>query len=119
MEAGAGAWIGETDALTILRLVSDAWDERVVLRSLIAEHGYTQYVRRLDKAGHQIGGRHVARPEVAMLRELEKLLSVWLGQLGLNPSDRGRLGLDQVRTKATGLVAIRAERAQKAGRPRD
>jgi P27 family predicted phage terminase small subunit len=108
MQAGAGSWIGETDALATLRLVKDAWDERAVLRALIAEHGYTQDGQ---------GGVKVARPEVGMLRALEGQLTTWLSQLGLNPADRGRLGLAQVQAKATGLAALREERALKAGRP--
>ena len=63
-----------------------------------------------------VEGRIYARPEVAMLRELEKRLTTWLGLLGLNPADRGRLGLAQVRTKATGLAALREEVALKARR---
>ena len=31
MAAGAGSWIGETDALFTLRLVRDGWDERRLL----------------------------------------------------------------------------------------
>jgi P27 family predicted phage terminase small subunit len=107
MAAGADQWIGETDALATLRLVKEAWDERKALRELIAEHGYTQ---------HNKDGVVVARPEVAMLREVEKQLTGWLGLLGLNPADRGRLGLAQVKAQATGLAALRAERALKAGR---
>jgi len=111
MAAGAATWIGETDALATLRLVRDAWDERQVLRDLIAKHGYTD-VATSDRGG----SRPIARPEVAMLRDVEKQITVWLGQLGLNPSDRGRLGLAEVRAKATGLSALREERALKAGR---
>jgi len=108
MRAGAGSWIGETDAVATLRLVLQGWDERERLRALIEEHGHTQ---------HNKDGVVIARPEVAMLRELERSLTAWLSQLGLNPADRGRLGLAQVQAKATGLAALREERALKAGRP--
>lgn len=107
MEQGADQWIGSTDALATLRLVKDGWDERLMLRTILEEQGYTQLN---DK------GVVIARPEVAMLREVEKQLTVWLGLLGLNPADRGRLGLAQVKAKATGLAALREERALKAGR---
>ena len=106
MAAGAGEWISEVDALTTLRLVKDAWDERAVLKAIIAREGHTQ----------EVDGRIWARPEVGMLRELEKRLTTWLGLLGLNPADRGRLGLAQVQAKATGLAALREEVAAKAGR---
>ena len=99
MAAGAAAWISETDALFTLRLVKDGWDERRQLRRVIDEEGHTQYVVRLDRAGNEVGGRITARPEVAMLRELEKQLTTWLSQLGLNPSDRGRLGLGRVQAR--------------------
>ena len=105
MEAGAGTWISETDALVTLRLVTEAWDERAALRGVIAKYGHTTSKRK-----------PVARPEVKMLRELEKQLTVWLSQLGLNPADRGRLGLAEVKAKATGLAALREEAALKAGR---
>ena len=106
MAAGAGEWISEVDALTTLRLVKDAWDERAVLRGVIAREGHTQ----------EVDGRIWARPEVGMLRELEKRLTTWLGLLGLDPADRGRLGLAQVKAKPTGLAALRAGLATKAGR---
>jgi P27 family predicted phage terminase small subunit len=108
MAAGAGSWIGETDALATLRLVTEAWDERAALRANVEEHGHTQINEK---------GLEVARPQVAMLREVEKQLSVWLGLLGLNPADRGRLGLAQVQAQKTGLAALREQRALKAGRP--
>jgi len=106
MAAGADGWISEVDALTTLRLVKDAWDERGTLREIIAREGHTQ----------EVEGRIWARPEVGMLRELEKGLTTWLGLLGLDPADRGRLGLAQVQAKPTGLAALREEVAAKAGR---
>jgi len=106
LAAGAREWIGETDALAMLRLVKDAWDERSRLREIIATEGHT--FERDDRIW--------PRPEVAMLRELEKILTTWLGLLGLDPVDRGRLGLALVKAKATGLAALREERALKAGR---
>jgi P27 family predicted phage terminase small subunit len=107
MDAGAKEWVSETDALATMRLVKEAWDERARLKDIIDEEGYTQIVK----------DRVWARPEVSMLREVEKQLTVWLAQLGLNPADRGRLGLAKVQAKATGLAALREERALKAGRP--
>ena len=106
MEAGADEWISQTDALATLHLVKDAWDERTVLKGIIDREGFTQ----------TINGRVYARPEVGMLRELEKRLTTWLGLLGLNPADRGRLGLAQVKAKRTGLAALREEVALKARR---
>lgn len=106
MAAGAAAWVSETDALATLRLLQDGWDERARLREHIAEHGYS----------YSVNGRIYARPEAGAIRELEKQITVWLSQLGLNPSDRGRLGLAEVKAKATGLAALREERAAKAGR---
>ena len=73
----------------------------------IALDGFTQ----VDK-----DGKEVARPQVAMLRDVEKQLTLWLSSLGLNPRDRGSLGLTEVRAK-TGLAALRDEVASKAGRP--
>ena len=102
------AGIGETDAIATLRLVLQGWDERERLRAVIEEAGHTQVNEK---------GVVIARPEVAMLRELERSLTAWFSQLGLNPADRGRLGLAQVQAKATGLAALRQERALKAGRP--
>ena len=106
MAAGADEWISQTDALTTLRLLRDGWDERAHLRGIIAREDHTQ----------EVEGRMYARPEVGMLRELEQRLTTWLGLLGLNPADRGRLGLAQVKAKPTGLAALRAGLATKAGR---
>ena len=74
--------------------------------------------RAFEKAhrGAISNGPPKAADLAAMLRELERQLTTWLAQLGLNPADRGRLGLALVQAKATGLAALREERALKAGR---
>ena len=111
LAAGAAAWIGSTDQLATLRLVQEGWDAREHLRSVLAEHGWSY-------SSTVIGGglRWYPRPEAQQLADLEKRLTTWLSQLGLNPADRGRLGLAQVKAKSK-LEEIRERHARLVGRP--
>ena len=108
LEAGAAAWIGTTDQLATLRLLQDGWDRRARLMTDIDRHGHTY------AATGQGGTRHYPRPEVAILRDLERQITVWLSQLGLNPADRGRLGLAQVKARSK-LEELRDRRARMVG----
>jgi hypothetical protein len=94
LDNGASAWIGPTDvAADILVVLYDDW---LRAREAWLVSGFKDDFKAYDA----ITGR----------------LQVCLSTLGLNPSDRGRLGLAEVQAKATGLSALREARASKAGR---
>ena len=97
----AANWIGQTDHATLL-LVRDAWDRRTELRTLIAVEG----------SSYEVRGRWYPRPERDELADLEKRITTWLAQLGLNPADRGRLGVAEVKAQSA-LERIRASRERK------
>lgn len=114
LAAGAAAWIGTTDQLATLTLLRDGWDTRAHLRRVLTDEGWSYMA-----SSEQGGERWYPRPEAAQLRDLEKQITVWLSQLGLNPADRGRLGLAQVKaqSKLEGMRERRARLVSAAGRP--
>ena len=95
LDNGGSTWIGTTDVAADVLI--DLYDDWLVARSSWQ------------------GSRSWA--DFKVYDGLTGRLQTCLGTLGLNPADRGRLGLAQVKAKATGLAAIREERALKAGRP--
>jgi hypothetical protein len=95
LDNGGSEWIGKTDVAAILLI--DLYDDWLSARTT-----WQSSARSDDfKAYDSLTGR----------------LQTCLATLGLNPADRGRLGLAKVQAKATGLAALRQERALKAGRP--
>lgn len=75
---GGAAWLRpDSDAEAVL-LVCEASDERAVLRSMIMSDPDLWRERK-------------------GLRELEKQIAVALGELGMNPVDRGRLNVGEVK----------------------
>lgn len=107
LDAGASAWIGTTDQLAVLRMVSDGWDRRRRLLAFLAEHGGS-YAASSDRGGE----RWYPRPEVAELRDLEKQITTWLSSLGLDPASRGRLGVAEVKVRSK-LEELRTRAAQR------
>lgn len=101
-------WIGPSDVRT-LRLYCEALDRRSTLLAGLAEMGYVLYT---DKGYAYLNPAHGA------LATTEAQLSKWSSQLGLNPSDRGRLGVAEVkaRSKLEELAAKREARAATGGR---
>ncbi len=92
---GGATWIGTTDVAA--DLLVDLYDDWRTARDVWrTSHAWTDF-----KLSDGLTGR----------------LQTCLATLGLNPSDLGRLGLARVETRATGLAALRAERARMAGRP--
>lgn len=110
LATAASAWIAEPDRLTTLVMVRDGWDERATLRADINKHGHSELLVS------EKGSRLVRRPESVRLGELEKQITVWLSQLGLNPTDRSRLGVAEVKAK-TRLEELR-DRRETRGRSR-
>lgn len=100
-------WIAPSD-LTTLRHYCEAIDRRSGLMAELAEQGTVLYT---DKGYAYLNPAHGA------LATTETQITKWLSLLGLSPSDRGRLGVAEVkaRTKIEEL-AERAARRQ-AGRP--
>lgn len=101
LDAGATAWIGETDQLGVLGLLADAWNERAELRRFVTQHGYGDVAAR-------------ERPEAKRLGLVEKQITAWLSLLGLTPTDRSRLGVAEVKAR-TKLEELRARRESRAG----
>ena len=73
-----------------------------------------EYVARLANDGYVLftdRGYAYQHPIAGMLTALEAQITKWLSLLGLTPSDRGRLGVAEVRAQSA-LERIRAERAR-------
>ena len=102
------SWIGPSDLRT-LRLYCEAIDRRAGLIATLADLGYVLYT---DKGYAYLNPAHGA------LATTEAQLTRWSSQLGLNPSDRGRLGVAEVKARSTmeDLTARRAARIA-GGRP--
>lgn len=95
------SWIAPTDLLN-LRLVCEAMDRRVHLLAELASQGWVLYT---DK------GYAYQNPAAGALATTEAQITKWLSLLGLTPSDRGRLGVAEVKAQ-TALERIRANRAK-------
>lgn len=95
-------WIAPSD-LTILRLYCAALDRASGLEATLAEDGYVLYT---DKGYAYLNPAHGA------LATTEAQITKWLSLLGLSPSDRGRLGVAEVkaRSKLEELAARRDAR---------
>jgi P27 family predicted phage terminase small subunit len=81
-------WLSPQTDYDILERLARAHDEEEMLRA------------RLRKDGHfTVGstGQIVSHPAVAQLRTLELHMTRWESLCGLNPSDRSRLGLAEVK----------------------
>lgn len=87
-------WISPQTDIHLMQLVAEQFDERQQLRDQVLEHGEPR-----DRAN---------------LRELEKHIASNLGNLGLNPSERSRLGFAIVKTesKLEALFEKKAARQQ-------
>ena len=95
LDHGGATWIGTTDVAA--DLLVDLYDDWLTARAAWhTSHAWADF-----KMYDGLTGR----------------LQTCLATLGLNPAERGRLGLARVEATATGLAALRAERARKAGRP--
>lgn len=92
-------WIAPQTDIHLVQLVAEQLDEREQLRELVAADAVPR-----DRSG---------------LRELEKALTGNLAALGLNPSDRARLGFAVVKTegKLEALLRMKAERQSALGQP--
>ena len=99
----AGAWIADSD-LESVKLLCEGMDRRAELIARLANDGYVLFT---DK------GYAYQHPAYGALATLEAQITKWLSQLGLNPSDRGRLGVAEVKAQSA-LERIRANRAAKA-----
>ena len=94
-------WIGPSD-LRILTLYCEALDRRSALLAMLAEHGWILFT---DK------GYAYANPAAGALATTETQITKWMNLLGLSPSDRGRLGVAEVKAQSA-LERIRANRAK-------
>ena len=95
------SWIGPTD-LRNLRLHCEALDRRGHLLAELASQGWVLYT---DK------GYAYQNPAAGALATTEAMITKWLSLLGLTPSDRGRLGVAEVKARSA-LERIRANRAK-------
>ena len=89
---GAGVnWISPKTDIHLVQLVAEQFDERARLRDLVETGGVPR-----DRSG---------------LRELEKQITGNLAALGLNPSERARLGFALVKTegKLEAILKMRRE----------
>lgn len=95
------SWIGPSD-LRNLRLMCEALDRRAHLLAELASQGWVLYT---DK------GYAYQNPAGGALATTEAQITKWLSLLGLSPSDRGRLGVAEVKAQSA-LERIRANRAK-------
>ena len=98
----AGGWLSGSDA-ELLRLVAEALDRRETTIETLNREGWTVTT---DK------GYPYKHPLAGMLVDLEKQIGQWLAQLGMNPTDRSRLGVAEVKPKGT--LELLRERANTA-----
>ena len=87
----AGGWLSGSDA-QLLQLVAEALDRRTMIIETLNSDGWTV---QTDK------GYPYKHPLAGMLTDLEKQIGQWLAQLGMNPTDRSRLGVAEVKPKGT------------------
>ncbi len=96
----AGGWISGSDSQLLL-MTAEALDRR------------DQIVETLNNEGWSIvtdKGYPYKHPLAGLLVDLEKQIGQWLAQLGLNPTDRSRLGVAEVKPKGT--LEVLRERAE-------
>ena len=99
-----GAWLSPKTDIDLLTRLCQAYDERELLRGLVAEHGHlvAKLVEEdeLRDEGNEPRLRRVydikANPAVTQLRKLEELITRYEGLCGFTPSDRSRLGMAEV-----------------------
>ena len=94
-------WIGPSD-IQNLRLYCEAIERRSHLLATLAEQGWVLYTDR---------GYAYLNPAAGALSTTETQLTKWMSLLGLTPSDRGRLGVAEVKAQSA-LERIRASRAK-------
>jgi P27 family predicted phage terminase small subunit len=95
-------WLSPATDLDVMTMLCRAYDEQAHHERVLEEDG--RYVKG------QRGGL-VAHPAVAMLRGVQDRITRWHSQCGFTPSDRGRLGVGEVRRAATPLEELLARRA--------
>lgn len=103
----ASAWIAEPDRLGVLELLRDGWNERQRLRAAVMDDPPEGLESKELLAWFVMGRKD--------LRDLEKQLTTWLSLLGLTPSDRGRLGIAEVKAQ-TSIERLRARRDARLSR---
>lgn len=99
-------WLSPESDFTMMKMLCNAVDEMEQLRRSIL---LDQYPRFYTTANGQV----VTHPVVKQVQELRMQITTWLSSLGFSPSDRARLGLQEVRTADVldDLAKRRAERA--------
>lgn len=96
LDTQASRWIAEPDRLVLLQLLADGWDRRRDLMATLAGRGSRSYESNSKVNGTQ----YHDWPEVRQLERVEKDITTWLSLLGLDPTDRGRLGLAEVKARS-------------------
>ena len=97
-----GYWLADSDQ-ALLRMTAEAFDRRAFLLSVLASEGWHVVT---DK------GYPYKHPLVAPLADLEAQIGKWLGQLGMTPTDRTRMGVAEVQAVSK-LEAIQARAAKR------
>lgn len=82
-------WLAPSDIPTVV-LLCEAMDTRADLKMTVEREGILLRGKERD----------YINPALRQLTDVEAAITKWMSQLGLNPSDRGRLGLTQVRAKS-------------------
>lgn len=94
----ATQWLQPSDLPTLL-LLCEGYERRASLLDDINHRGAV--IEELRFQGANQYSITIANPAVGMLEKLEGQITRWLSLLGLSPSDRGRLGLQQAQTETT------------------
>lgn len=84
-------WLSQDSDVGLLVRLAEAWDEREELRRII---------RREGRFARGSMGQTVTHPAVEQVRALETLITRYESLCGFTPSDRGRLGLTEIKAKS-------------------
>lgn len=96
------SWLSPQTDIDILVMLCRAYDEEAHHQRVLEEDG--RYVKG------QRGGL-VAHPAVAMLRGVQDRITKWSSLCGFTPSDRGRLGVGEIKRGETELEELLRRRA--------
>lgn len=86
----AKAWLAPSDEL-MLRLLCELYDRRAEYKKCLSDYG--ALIQR------PIDGHLVANPAAQLLIQTEKQITEIAASLGLNPADRTRMGLAEVKVQ--------------------
>lgn len=100
------AWLSPDSDYYLIRLICEAHDEYAELRELLRSGAVERYYVTAN-------GQVVTHPVVTQLGNIRTQLTAWLAAIGFSPSDRSRLGLQEVRVRDA-MDELRARRIERA-----